>query len=72
MADLRRRDYVRLLGGVAAAWPLTAGAQSADRLRRVAVQLNLENGDPEGAPDVAAFEQTLAQLGWVVGRTVRV
>jgi putative ABC transport system substrate-binding protein len=71
MADLRRRDFVRLLGGAVAAWPLTAGAQSADRLRRVGVQLNLEKGDPEGLPYVAAFEQTLAQLGWVVGRTVQ-
>ena len=45
---------------------------SADRLRRVGVHLNLEKGDPEGAPYVAAFEQTLAQLGWVVGRNVQI
>ena len=54
-----------------AAWPLTAGAQPAERVRRVGVHLNLEKGDPEGTPYVAAFEQTLTQLGWVVGRNLQ-
>ena len=72
MGNIRRRDFVRLVGGgVGAAWALKAGAQPADRVRRVGVHLNLEKGDPEAAPYVAAFEQALAQLGWVAGRNVQ-
>ena len=68
---MRRRDFIQLLGQGVAAWPLTVQAQPAERMRRIGVHLNLERGDPEGSPYVRAFEQTLAQLGWVAGRNLQ-
>ena len=70
-AQMRRRGFIRLLGGGVTAWPLTVRAQQAERTRRVGVHLNLEKGDPEGVPYVAAFEQALVQAGWVVGRNLQ-
>jgi putative ABC transport system substrate-binding protein len=68
---MRRRVLLQLLGGGMVGWPLTVRAQQADRPRRVGVHLNLEKSDPEVAPYAAAFEQTLAQLGWVAGRNLQ-
>jgi hypothetical protein len=47
---MERRESIRLLGSGVAVWPLTAGAQPAERVLRVGVHLNLEKGDPEGIP----------------------
>lgn len=68
---MRRREFFGVLGG-AAAWPSVGQAQQRERMRRVGFQSNLAEGDREALPYVAAFEQTLAQLGWVVGRTVQI
>ena len=57
------------LGG-AAAWPLAAGAQQGDRVRRIGVLAGSEN-DPVGKTIVSAFTQALAGLNWTVGRNVR-
>jgi ABC-type uncharacterized transport system substrate-binding protein len=69
---MRRREFITLLGGAAAAWPLAARAQQADRTRRIGVLMNLPESDPEGHRLLAAFQQTLQHLGWTVGRNVRI
>jgi putative tryptophan/tyrosine transport system substrate-binding protein len=69
---MRRRVLITLLGGVAAAWPLTARAQQADRMRRIGVLMNLASDDPEAQARIAAFRQELQQLGWTDGRDVRI
>jgi putative ABC transport system substrate-binding protein len=68
---VRRRDFITLLGSVAA-WPLAAGAQQPERMRRIGVLMNLAVGDPEGEARSAAFLQALQQLGWSDGRNVRI
>ena len=72
MLDMRRRHFVSLLGGAAASWPLAAGAQQADRLRRIGVLMPLAADDREAPARIAAFHQGLQQLGWNVGRNVRI
>src|SRR5436190_2191983 len=71
MLDLRRRQFITLLGG-AAAWPLTARAQQADRMRRIGVLMHVAAGDPESEARIAAFLQRLQQLGWTDERNVRI
>jgi putative tryptophan/tyrosine transport system substrate-binding protein len=72
MLDVRRRDFMTLLGGAAVAWPLAAQGQQGGYLRRVGVLTNLGESDPEAQSMVAALHQTLRQLGWVDGRNIRV
>jgi putative ABC transport system substrate-binding protein len=69
---MRRREFITLLGGAAAAWPLMARAQQAERMRRIGVFTNLVENDPEGQARDAAFLQGLQQLGWTDGRNVRI
>jgi putative tryptophan/tyrosine transport system substrate-binding protein len=69
---MRRREFISLLGGAAAAWPLAAGAQQTDRVRRIGVFMNLAADDPEGQARNTAFVQALQQLGWTEGRNARI
>jgi putative tryptophan/tyrosine transport system substrate-binding protein len=69
--QLKRRDFITLLGG-AAAWPLSARAQQADRTRRIGVLTGFTSDDPEGQARLMAFAQGLQELGWTVGRNVRI
>lgn len=69
---MRRRDFIALAGGTAAAWPLVAHAQQSERMRRVGVLLNRSANDPEGQARLAAFQQGLQQLGWNDGQNVRI
>ena len=64
---MRRRAFIKLLGG-AAAWPIAAHPQQGERMRRVGVLLALAADDPYGQAQVAAFQQALQQLGWSYGR----
>jgi putative tryptophan/tyrosine transport system substrate-binding protein len=66
---MRRREFITLLGGAAAAWPLAARAQPP--LRRVGIFMDLSEQDPEGQARVAAFRKGLQDLGWIEGRNVR-
>jgi ABC-type uncharacterized transport system substrate-binding protein len=67
-----RRKFLAALGGAAAAWPLVARAQQAERVRRIGVLMNLAADDAEGQLRIAAFLQALQQLGWSDGRNVRI
>ena len=68
---MRRREFITLAGGAAAAWPLVARAQQAERVRRVGVLMPLAMDDPEAKARLAAFQQGLEQLGWTDGRNVQ-
>src|ERR1700730_14402630 len=70
-ADMRRREFICLLGG-AAAWPLGARAQQSEKMRRIGVLMNLAADDAEGQARLAAFLQGLQEAGWAVGRNVRI
>jgi putative ABC transport system substrate-binding protein len=70
---IRRRDVITLLGGAAAAWPIAARAQQRERVRRIGVLMGgLPADDSEFRTRATAFVQTLALLGWVDGRNVRI
>ena len=66
---MRRREFITLLGGTAATWPLGARAQQAERVRRIGVFMNRAADNPEGQAAVAAFRQALEQLGWATTAT---
>jgi putative ABC transport system substrate-binding protein len=69
---MRRRDFITLLGGTAATWPLAARAQQIQQMRRIAVLMVMGADDPEGQARVAAFVQGLQQLGWIVGQNLQI
>ena len=71
-ARMRRREFLGVLGGAAAAWPLAARAQQPERVRRIGVLMASAADDPEARPASAAFLQGLQQLGWTDGRNVRI
>jgi len=68
---MRRREFITLIGG-AAAWPLAGRAQQGERVRRVGVLMSHAADDPAGQSRLLAFAQTLAQLGWIEGRNLRI
>jgi putative ABC transport system substrate-binding protein len=67
-----RRDFITLLGGAAAAWPLAARAQQSERMRRVGVLTPFDENNPLAKARISAFTQALADLGWTDGRNVRI
>jgi putative ABC transport system substrate-binding protein len=67
---MKRREFIAALGG-AVAWPLAVGGQQGDRVRRIGVLPAGEETDPEVKRRLSAFTQALADLGWTVGRNVR-
>src|SRR5215475_9060088 len=69
--QVKRREFITLLGGTAA-WPLAARAQQGERMRRIGVLTNLTENDPEGQARITAFVQALQQFGWTDGRNVRI
>ena len=69
---MRRREFVALLGGTAAAWPLKARAQKGEKVRRIAILLPATSDDPEFQARVGALLQGLQQFGWSIGRNVRI
>src|SRR5262245_43058937 len=70
---MRRREFITLLGGVAASWPLAARPQQGERGRHLAAMMGGRNADtdPEGRAWFAAFRQGLQELGWIEGRSFR-
>jgi putative ABC transport system substrate-binding protein len=69
---MRRRDFITFLGGAAAAWPLAARAQQGNRMRRIGVLMNTPADDQQAQLFLAAFQQGLQELGWTVGRNLRI
>ena len=69
---MKRREFITLLGGAAAAWPVAARAQQAERMRRIGVLITFPANDLEGQTRLTAFSQALQQLGWTDGRNVRI
>ena len=70
--QLKRRDFVAMLGGAAFAWPLAARAQQGDRVRRVGALMFTIESDPMSKTRVVAFQQNLENLGWKVGRNLQI
>ena len=68
---MNRRAFITLLGGAAAAWPLAARAQQPDRMRLIGVLMGWPESDPEAHTRIAGFTQGLQELGWSVGRNLR-
>ena len=69
---IKRRDFITLLGGAAAAWPMAAQAQQVERIRRIGLLLSATADDAEFQVWVGSFLQGLALLGWTLGRNVRI
>ena len=69
---MKRRQFIKLLAGAAAAWPLAARAQQGDRVRRIGVLWPTDENDPAAKTYISAFTQALADLGWAVGRAIRI
>ena len=67
---MKRREFITLVGGAAAAWPLAARAQQPDRMRRIGVLAGLAEDDPEMKARLAGFRQGLEKRGWSEGRNV--
>jgi hypothetical protein len=76
--QLGRRDFIKLLGGAAVAWPLAARARQpampviGDGARQIGWLMSFAEGDPEAAPRMQAFELGLRQLGWSLDRNVKI
>jgi putative tryptophan/tyrosine transport system substrate-binding protein len=67
-----RREFITLLGGVAAAWPLAARAQQSERMRRIGIILPASSDDPEYPVRIGAFLQEMQRLGWIIGRNISI
>jgi ABC-type uncharacterized transport system substrate-binding protein len=72
MPDVKRREFITLLGGAAVAWPLAVRAQHGERMRRIGVLLPFSADDAESQVRMGAFLQTLALSGWSIGRNLRI
>ena len=68
----KRREFITLLGGAAAAWPLAARAQQPERIRRIGMLIGSTEDDPEMKSRLAAFRQGLERRGWREGHNVRI
>jgi len=68
---MNRREFITLIGGAAAAWPLAARAQQPERMRRVGALMNTAADSADGQARFTAFAHGLQQLGWTDGRNAR-
>ncbi len=69
---MKRREFIALLGAAAATWPLAARAQQTERVRRICVLMSTAVDDPQDQARLAAFAQGLQELGWTIGRNLRI
>ena len=69
---MKRREFITLFGGAAAAWPLAARAQQPGQMRRVGMLVNFTEDDPEARRRVAAFRKSMSELGWIDGKNVHI
>ena len=68
---IARREFITLLSGAAAAWPLAARAQQSHRVRRIGVLMGIAENNPQSAPRVRAMQEELHKLGWTEGRNLQ-
>jgi putative tryptophan/tyrosine transport system substrate-binding protein len=68
---MKRRDFITLLGG-AAAWPLAARAQQAERIRHIGVLMASSENDPEAQSWTRGFREELGKLGWTEGHNIQI
>src|ERR1700722_6152985 len=69
---MKRREFIRLAGGAAAAWPIAARAQQPEKMRRIGVLMTVSEHDPEGQDRTAALRQGLNQQGWIEGKNLTI
>ena len=69
---MRRREFITVVGGVAASWPLAARAQQPDRMRRIGVLMSFAEDDPQAKFRLEVLTERLQQLDWIVGRNVKI
>ena len=69
---MRRRDFIKVIGGAAAAWPLAAHAQQPDRIRLIGVLMGFAESDPIAQSRSVAFRDALTKLGWTEGSNLRI
>ena len=69
---MRRREFITFLGGITAAWPFSVRAQQGERVRHIGVLTAMTANDREAQARNAVFEQSLRQLGWMVGRDLQI
>jgi putative ABC transport system substrate-binding protein len=69
---MKRREFITLVGGAAAAWPVGAWAQQGEQMRCVGVLANTAENNPVGQARIAVFQQELQKLGWIDGRNLRI
>jgi putative tryptophan/tyrosine transport system substrate-binding protein len=70
--QLHRREFITLLGGAAATWPLAARAQQAERVRRIGFLTTLSESDPQVKGWLTAFQAEMQKLGWTLGRNLSI
>jgi putative tryptophan/tyrosine transport system substrate-binding protein len=69
---MKRRDFITLLGGTAAAWPTVARGQQRERVRHVGVLMHTTSDEPDAQARIAGFHQGMQAAGWEVGRNLRI
>jgi len=69
---MKRREFITLLGGAAATWPIAARAQQPNRMRLIGVLMGFAESDPVAQRIVTAFRSALPKLGWTEGSNVLV
>jgi hypothetical protein len=72
MLDMKRREFIALLGGAAAAWPLAVRAQQSDQVRRIGVLMGYAESDSDARAWYTAFREALQKLGWTEGRNIQI
>jgi putative ABC transport system substrate-binding protein len=69
---MQRRNFITLLGGAAATWPLAARSQEPQQMRRVSILVGPAETDPEATGRAKAFRLGMRDLGWIEGRNVQI
>ena len=69
---MRRRDFIALVSGAVAEWPLVPRAQQSDQIRRIGVLMGTAGEDTESRAELTGFRDSLAKLGWVEGNTIHI
>jgi putative ABC transport system substrate-binding protein len=69
---MKRHEFITLVGSAAAAWPLAAGAQQREQVRRIGVLMSTAVDDPQDPAPLAAFAQGLQELAWIIGHNLRI